>query len=152
MSGQFLEALHDDSGRMLEELEQELRPRYGTRGGTKRIISVLSKVATFMRPERFVAWDTFARRGMNLVLGRRVYSQFSDYPFYMHTFDTIWSGDLGDEIRAYVAKNAMQPIEGEPRFLRRVLDLYHMESGRIRADDKGKVPRFLKSHFTASSH
>jgi len=145
-SEEFLRALNDDSGQMLEELEHELRPEFGTRGGTKRIISVVSKVATFIRPERFVAWDTFARRGMNRILGRGSYSQFSDYPHYLRSFDIVWNGDLGREIRAYVTHNAIQPIEREPRFQRRVLDLYHMESGRIGTDKADKVARFVKSH------
>jgi hypothetical protein len=131
-SDQFLRALGDDSGLMLEEFEHKLRPDFGTRGGTKRITSVLSKISTFIRPERFVAWDTFARRGMNRVLGRGAYAQFTNYPDYLQAFEVVWNGELGREVRAYASHHAVQPVECEPRFQRRVLDLYHMETGRNR--------------------
>ena len=61
--------INDDSGKGLDEIESQLRSKFGTHGGTRRMLSVFSKVAAFIRPERFVAWDQYARKGINISLG-----------------------------------------------------------------------------------
>jgi len=124
------EVVNDDSGRALDRLEGELRPRFGTRGGTRGMVSVLSKVAAFVRPERFVAWDSFAKRGLNFVHGRRANFRFHSYAEYLTAFDQVWSGQAGQQIRDYVTANPGQSsTEREPRFLRRVLDVCLMRHG-----------------------
>jgi len=126
----FLEALRDDTGREFDKLEKDLRVRFGT-GNSRRIISVLSKVAAFVRPERFVAWDRYAKRGANIVQRRGVSFQFNAYADYLADFDIIWSGPTGQQIRDYVAGHGAQKrgLETEPRFLRRVLDVCLMICG-----------------------
>ncbi len=70
-SPEFLGAIHDDTGHALDKLEVQLRPHFGTRNGTRRITSVLSKVAAFVRPERFAAWDKYAKKGLSALIGRK---------------------------------------------------------------------------------
>jgi hypothetical protein len=127
---QLLKAIHDDSGHALDELEGNLRRRFGTHDGTRRMVSVLSKVAAFVRPERFVAWDRYARKGTNIVLGRGASSPFKTYADYLAAFDQAWNCQPGQEIRDYLIRvGPHDAVESEPRFLRRVLDVYLMKSG-----------------------
>lgn len=129
-SQQFLDAIHDDTGHTIDKLEENLRPDFGTHDGTNRIVSVLSKVATFIRPERFTAWDGYAKKGVNIVLERAAYSQINTYADYLAMFDNAWQGHLGEEIREIAASGAAQcALESQPRFLRRVLDVYLMKRG-----------------------
>jgi hypothetical protein len=128
-SGQFLEAVQDDTGQTLDKLEESLRHKFGTHGGRNRIISVLSKVAAFIRPERFVAWDSYAKRGVNIVMGRTASAHFDTYADYLTMFDKAWEGQPGQEIRTFVRDNIAGALETQPRFLRRVLDVYLMRRG-----------------------
>jgi hypothetical protein len=91
---------------------------------------VLSKVAAFVRPDRFVAWDRYAKKGVNIVLGHRASSPFRAYADYLAAFDEAWKGQAGTQIRDYLTRvGATDAVESEPRFLRRVLDVYLMECG-----------------------
>ncbi len=129
-SSQFKEAIQDDTGLALDRLEQNLRPRFGSKKGKNQIVSILSKVAAFVRPERFVAWDRFAKKGLNIVLGRGASSAFKTYSDYLAAFDSVWEGQPGKQIRDYVAKKgARNAVVRDPRFLRRVLDVYLMKCG-----------------------
>jgi hypothetical protein len=125
----FSEAIRDDSGRALDRLETSLRTRFGTHDGRNRIISVLSKVAAFLRPERFAAWDRYAKRGVNIARGRSPSCQFNTYADYLAEFDNVWNGATGQEIRGYAISKGAQGVEAEPRFLRRVLDVHLMRCG-----------------------
>jgi hypothetical protein len=128
-SGQFPEAIRDDAGQGIDKLEEYLRPSFGTHDGKNRLVSALSKVAAFVRPERFVAWDRYAKRGVNVVLGLSASAPFNAYADYLATFDKAWNGQPGQGIRDYVARNAARGIDSQPRFLRRVLDVYLMKRG-----------------------
>lgn len=129
-SPQFEEAIHDDTGHLLDKLESELRRDFGTSEPPRRMISVLSKVAAFVRPERFVAWDRYAKKGLNIVLGRRVSSPFKAYSDYLVAFEEAWNGHAGQQIRDYLTGvGANDAVESEPRFLRRVLDVHLMKCG-----------------------
>jgi hypothetical protein len=128
-SGRFLEAVQNDTGRELDKLEKSLRRKFGTHDGRNRIISVLSKVAAFVRPERFVAWDTYAKRGVNIVMERAASARFNSYAEYLAMFDQAWDGQPGQEIRAYTRNITAGAVETQPRFLRRVLDVYLMSRG-----------------------
>ena len=128
-SSTFSKAIRDDTGHSLDRLERHLRPKFGSKEGKNRLTSVLSKVAAFVRPERFVAWDRFARAGLNTVLCRPLSCPFKTYSNYLSDFDSVWNGQLGKQIRHYGAKHAHAEVEGEDRFLRRVLDIYLMKCG-----------------------
>jgi hypothetical protein len=51
--------------------------------------SVLSKVATFIRPEWFTAWDSFACAGLNIVIGRSMNAGFESYSDYLANFNDV---------------------------------------------------------------
>jgi hypothetical protein len=133
----FSDAIRDDSGQAIDSFEECMRTRFGTvrtRIGMHddkpgRLVSVLSKVAAFVRPERFVAWDTYAKRGVNLTRNCAASRQFGSYAGYLEEFDKIWNGQIGQEIRDHAARTGAHGIETEPRFLRRVLDVYLMKRG-----------------------
>jgi hypothetical protein len=132
-SSEFEKAMGDDSGLELANLEKDLSSRFGTfdkQGGTKSILSVLSKLAAFVRPERFVAWDQYARRGLNMVLGRPITTPFDRYVEYLADFDRVWEGPHGERIREMTRQAPRQLLETESRFQRRVLDLYLLTKGR----------------------
>ncbi len=122
-------AVEDDSGRGLDRLEAELRPRFGTRNGSRSMISAFSKVAAFVKPERFIAWDRYARGGLNRINGRTSSTPFASYEQYLRSIDDVWNGELGDGIRQYLAQNSEHAIERELRFQRRVLDVALMKLG-----------------------
>jgi hypothetical protein len=129
-SPQFEKVIHDDNGGKLDEFETELYPDFGTHEPPRHIISVLSKVAAFVRPDRFVAWDQYAKKGVNIVLGRRGSPPFKAYADYLAAFDEAWNGQAGRQIREYLTRvGATDTVEGQPRFLRRVLDVHLMECG-----------------------
>jgi hypothetical protein len=138
-SGKFEAAICDESGQSLDRLEAELRPRFGSKDGKNRLTSVLSKLAAFIRPERFVAWDRFAKKGLNIVQGRSASFQFRTYSDYLSAFDAAWKGQPGMEIRDYVTKVDVQSkLEREARFQRRVLDMYLMECGGRWSPNRGR--------------
>jgi hypothetical protein len=132
-SGRLTKAIRDDSGHGIDKIEGGLRNKFGTDGvggGKKHIVSALSKVAAFVRPERFVAWDRYAKKGLNTVLGRAASTKFDSYADYLADFDRVWRGKLGQEIRSYVRRNGSEnAIQRQPRFLRRVLDVHLMRCG-----------------------
>lgn len=95
------------------------------------LISALSKIAALAKPERLVAWDQFARRGLNFVRGRHPGKAFSGCAQYLADFECAWDGEHGPRIQNLLSRSAeKKPIEGDIRFQRRVLDLYLMELGR----------------------
>lgn len=125
----FADGIRDDTGQRLGQLEVELRAEFGARGGGS-LTSVVSKVAAFLRPDRVVAWDKYARRGLNLVLGRSPGAAFKDYPAYLADFELVWNGPQGDLVREMTRRAPKESIEETPRFQRRVLDLYLLARGR----------------------
>jgi hypothetical protein len=136
----FQNAINDDSGKSLVNCERELRPKFGTHVGANHITSALSKIAAFLRPDRFVAWDKFAKRGINIVLDRGVsYSYNNNYSEYLAAFDYVWNGPLGQEIRKLMESSAMRAVEQEPRFQRRIVDFYLVELGKHKRE-KRKSP------------
>jgi len=118
-------AIREDSGRALDELEQKLRLQFGTHNGTRRMISVLSKVAAFVRPEQFVPWDSYAKRGLKTVLALK--GGFETYAAYLQAFDVAWNGASGRQLRQW--RGAQNKLEQEHRFLRRVFDICLMKFG-----------------------
>lgn len=128
----FSAVIYDDTGHALDEIEMRLRSSFGTHNGKNGLVSVLSKVASLVRPERFVAWDIYARKGVNVVLGQKL--SFTAYADYLAAFDRAWNGSPGQDIREYITSNdpRASATDTEPRFLRRVLDKQLMEAGGFR--------------------
>jgi len=123
-------SLRDESGKALDKLENRLRAEFGTRGGERRVVSAVSKVASLVRPECFVAWDRFAKKGVNVTLNRSPRTEFETYSEYLAAFGQIWHGGTGKQIRDVVKASRGRPApEREARFMRRVLDVLLMKLG-----------------------
>jgi hypothetical protein len=130
-SPQFKAAIRAGTGQALGKIENKLRLRFGTKSGRNHMISVFSKVAAFLRPERFVAWDRFARKGLIRVLGpaRKSYP-LNTYSEYLAAFNHVWEGQLGKRIKEHLKGVARRgEVESQSRFQRRVLDGYLMKCG-----------------------
>jgi hypothetical protein len=129
-SQEFAAALDEHTGWALDELHANiLQPRFGTRHGKRGVRSALSKVATFIRPEWFTAWDSFACAGLNIVIGHSMDAGFESFSDYLANFNDVWTGPHGARIRDMMKSQAESTIESEPRFQRRILDLYLMSEG-----------------------
>jgi hypothetical protein len=129
LSRRLRSALRDGTGHALDLLEQQLRPRFGTRLGRGRMTSVLSKMAAFVRPERFIAWDSYARRGLNLTLGRAAAHPYRTYAEYLAALDLVWQGQFGRQVRRCIRHGAQSPIDRKPQFQRRAFDVCLMRIG-----------------------
>jgi hypothetical protein len=130
-----------DTGDAIDNLERNLRDHFGTHDGRNRLISALSKVAAFIRPERFVACNSYAKKGLNIVRGRAASRKFDTHADYLAPFDEAWNGELGQEIRDHMKNDVQSKAEGEPRFQRRILDVYLMVRG-----DRWKENKWLLKH------
>jgi hypothetical protein len=120
----------DCSGRALDVHETALRKDFGTKLGWRSMRSAVSKVAAFLAPGTFVAWDKYARQGLNQYLGRARSSKFDTYTSYLAELNSLSSSSLGDDIRQACRGNYPSEFaaSGE-RFHRRVLDVHLMLKG-----------------------
>jgi hypothetical protein len=126
----LVKVIADDSGKQLDHFETRLRAQYGTHQGRNRITSVLSKVAAFLRPECFVAWDRYAKKGLKVVRKAGQSSNFDTYSEYLKAFKETYEGPTGQAINTYINNMAVKrACENEPRFQWRVLDAYLMICG-----------------------
>ena len=120
----------DDTGHTLDKFEKSCRRRFGTFDGKRKMISVISKVAAFVRPERFIAWDESARAGVNLGLGQAKSAQFESYACYLAGVDRVWEEYAEELIKAEVRKyKPAKPLLMREAFLRRVFDVSLMSCG-----------------------
>ena len=119
------DALADNNGQGIDDLGDwiaTLHPALGRRR------SLASKLAAFARPDRFVAWDRFAKSGAAALCNHS--SNYRSYQDYLTDIDTIWGGPLGAQIRGRVASHPFTSVPvAEVRFQRRVLDHYLMIRG-----------------------
>jgi len=115
----FGAALKDPTGRLLDQYhEQTLRPRFGTRDSQRGLLSATSKFATALVPLVFVPWDQYAKKGLNVFLGRKSSAQFSTYEEFLGLCSNFLESELALKIR--------QKSSRDPIFQRRVLDMYLM--------------------------
>jgi hypothetical protein len=122
------ELLEDAAGAILDEQEPQLRTQFGTQGGRRKLRSALSKIAAFLAPHAFNAWDTHACKGLKCTLQlRRSVQSYAEYCVYLNQ---LLAGDLGERIQdACGNKYPTQYVKERDRFHRRVLDRYLMDLG-----------------------
>lgn len=127
----FSSVLNDPTGVLLDNYENILRHDFGTCNGQRGLTSALSKLAAFLAPQYFVAWDTYARKGVNRVYGRPPTRLFENYSRYLSDINELLSGELGqhvcDSCKAFGYPT--QKSARDHRFHRRVLDVYLMRKG-----------------------
>jgi len=119
------EVLKDSTGGRLDKLESELRPDFGTREGKSKLISFVSKVAAFLSPENFIAYDQYAKKGVRNLLGRR---KMNNYATYLEAVKEIML-NKHDAFTRQVKKAKGPRFETDRKFLMRVLDVYLMKVG-----------------------
>jgi hypothetical protein len=125
--GDLHKLLDDRSGRELDTQERVLRREFGTHGGTRSILSAMSKIAAFLAPDTFTAWDQYARAGVRKKRPGR--PPPANYAEYLARVNEVF----GDQLAAiksvcegrYPTENATR----NDRFHRRVLDVYLMRVG-----------------------
>ncbi len=122
------DVVRDETGQALDRYEEKLRPRFGVHRGTRRMVSVLSKVPAFISPGHFLAWDRFAKKGVNIALGRARNHAIRTYAEYLEAFDRVFRGQRGRQIRAFVVRHRRSG-ENATCFGRRVLDMWLMTFG-----------------------
>ena len=121
--------LGDPTGVTLDEQDTRLRAQFGTCGGRRGLRSALSKVAAFLAPHDFNAWDSYARKGVERTL-QPGSVQVRTYAKYCADLNRLLAGELGERIRGACINNYPTPhSEEEGRFHRRVLDRYLMDLG-----------------------
>jgi hypothetical protein len=115
--------LNDATGKAIDTLDADLqfRKQFGTKSGQRGLRSALSKIAAFLAPQIFLAWDSEAKRGL-----RKLGCRFQNYNEYLIRAKDLLSGPVGQEIRA-TCKGTYPDNEG---FYLRVLDQYLMRVGK----------------------
>lgn len=122
--------LNDATGQELDIQQDKLRVRFGTCNGQRRLISPLSKIAAFLAPHAFTAWDQYARKGVNIALHRPPSRAFGSYADYLADVNLLMTGEFGRLVRAACPNNyPTQHAAEQGRFHRRVLDVCLMRLG-----------------------
>jgi hypothetical protein len=120
----------DHSGRKLDDFECKSRSRFGSRGSKGKMLSVFSKVATFVRPEVFFAWDRYARAGLKIGLSPRSSGEFDSYEAYLESVNDLWKSAGERLIRSHFKRTEFNPpSRTSPALMRRVFDVALMRLG-----------------------
>ncbi len=127
-SSEFACALEDCTGRGIETLAINLQRDFGLHGTPR---SFVSKLAAFALPERFVAWDRFAKLGARRARAKKAVqsANYTSYPDYLEDVEALWGGCLGERVSGFIAEHPSLRTPGGEAFGRRVLDVYLMASG-----------------------
>lgn len=138
-SDSTLAFLSDPSGKELDKADIKLRRRFGTMEGRRGIRSMLSKVAAFLAPDDFIAFDQYALRGVRRVRRHRVNElkeqgaaipdtlreKIESYADYLRSMNELLDGPLGTQIKKACAGHYPSDAAAKKnRFHRRVLDIY----------------------------
>ncbi len=121
-------AIKDPLGSGIDNLDRRLRPHFGTRNG-RSMVSMISKVGAFYRPEVFVAWDKYARKGLNIMSNLPPSRNFTGYVHYLATVEQLWATPVRKQIESAVSAAGGCPQYNPPAFGRRVLDVALMIVG-----------------------
>jgi len=123
--------VNDPTGKKLDKFEERSRRRFGTFKGKRKMMSVISKVAAFVRPERFIAWDRYAKTGLNIALGKAKSAPFKDYASYLKEINELWKKSGKELVRQFLKQSTFHPpSRSNVTFLRRVFDVALMRLGK----------------------
>jgi hypothetical protein len=124
------EIVSDESGKRIDSFEKNNRRLFSSLGAHARMISVISKVAAFARPETFLAWDRYARDGVKIGVRQATSCDFLTYSEYLGKANDLWEesgkGLIVERLR-YTKFNP--PSKSNVAFLRRVFDVALMRLG-----------------------
>jgi hypothetical protein len=123
----FGEMTRRADGGGVDELAQRLNGEYPAFEIQR---SFLSKLAAFARPDSFVAWDRFARRGVAALTNGPTSGNYHSYSLYLKAVNSTWEGELGHQVRQFLTDRQIPAMEQDGgAFSRRVLDCYLMICG-----------------------
>lgn len=129
--------LADESGREFDAILRSLSNEFGaikTHKGTVlppgSILSALSKICCFLSPAKFVAFDKYARFGVNTFNGIPKHRSYTSYAPYKALMNQTLDGQLGQAVKQACAEFAVAKHASLGRkFHWRVLDCYLMRLG-----------------------
>nr|WP_294503881.1 hypothetical protein [uncultured Rhodopila sp.] len=128
------EILADGTGEVLDLHIGKLGAAYGafnTRYHRRcNITSAISKIMAFLKPASFIAFDSYARKGINVHTKRPKSHVFDCYADYRAAMESAMGGQVGNEVRAAcgIYASALNASMGTALHLR-VLDSYFMRIG-----------------------
>lgn len=132
----FRSVVEDETGANLDALADDLPKRIPEVDAER---SMLSKLAAFARPDKFIAYDRFARRGAHYFVNRSRYPQvalgallrsprksapYRTYVDYLRDVNTVSGSEAGDQVR-----NSVGADSRGNGFVLRVLDCCLMMVG-----------------------
>jgi hypothetical protein len=130
--------INDATGKTLDQNLVKVTKKFGTiqkrknyvsRGSRRAPISLVSKIASFLAPDKFIAWDTYARKGLNIELSHSKWRPFPSYAAYLKDINFVMSCSVGNQVRATCKKYASKKLAKSRSFHLRVLDQYLMRKG-----------------------
>jgi hypothetical protein len=123
----FVKAITNASGQGIDLLAINLNATYP---GLRTQKSLISKLAAFAKPERFIAWDRFARKGAAALAKNPNKGSYQTYEAYLADVNKLLEGKIGIEIREFLSKRRLpSPDCLFEAFARRVFDVYLMVQG-----------------------
>jgi|GEM_PF-1609920 len=138
----ILNAVTDTSGLRIDHLAKEISKEFSSPDDEDKFEeprSLLSKLASFIRPAEFIAYDRYARRGAHYVANRSAYPvapaggplryplknfPYNNYSDYRRDVRKIQKGSAGNQIRNFIGNDP----RGEA-FTLRVIDCCLMMVG-----------------------
>jgi hypothetical protein len=120
--------IQDVSGKGIDHLDQSCRGEFGIQGA-RSLRSVISKVAAFLSPDQFMAWDIFARRGLLRISPPPHTGQCPCYAAYLHCLKKAFENGLKTPIQSAISKEKIVCTPNSTAFALRVMDVCLMISG-----------------------
>jgi len=122
---QLAKRLADAKGMGIDALDVTLSEDYAA---GYRLRSAISKIAAFLVPEYFIAWDHYASRGIKIETGRLLGHSYETYAEYLADVNALLAM-MHNGIAHACQGNYPQDLVEINRFHRRVLDVYLMRIG-----------------------
>lgn len=119
--------LGDTTGVGLDDMNARLRSRFSSKENGS-LLSLISKVAAFLAPDQFIAWDRFAKRGTKLALAVPLGRPFTSYAAYIEAVRSL-RPQMDAVERACGGAYPSEWSAERGRFLLRILDVYLMRIG-----------------------
>jgi len=127
--GVFQRMINHSNGAGIDTLNEELANHLLI---SKSKLSYLSKLATFSRPETFLPWDSFARKGVAKLNNGPAQGNYKKYVDFLSSANRVWDDHACNAIETFLNGRSISASNGHREgFSRRMLDVCLMlEGGR----------------------
>lgn len=153
-SESFKNAVEKGCADSLQAAVSEIMP-LKQNGKERRNTSLITKVAAFVRPEKFIAWDTYASAGLRKLKGKRTHVFGDSISKYERLAQNIVTGEISFPWWTHCLPRIDQladQLEASHQAIRmRVLDNIAMIAGARSLDDE-MLPDLLVSDFAATAN